>query len=260
MTEGQVVWAKVAGYPWWPAVVTTVSDEGLSVAFLGEKKQYQSSSSFLPPSKVLDFRTHYDRLLSQARGKQKLLHSINLALEMLDEPAPAPPTKRMPSHVKEEEALQLSVTQDWAKEMATVGFPSFPSCALAWLEQLHPADAPSDVLKLMAAVLGENKLGRRAIQLRLQSKLLRLEAGLQPVAYPDLRRRVCRALCRLMTEAGVPTAQAKRRALHEELILRQRDPEMTAEYRRGFQELAQSLRGKVIRRMLRSGDYPGGAL
>jgi len=37
MMEGQVVWAKVTGYPWWPAVVTAALPEGFSVAFLGEK-------------------------------------------------------------------------------------------------------------------------------------------------------------------------------------------------------------------------------
>ena len=36
MTEGEVVWAKVAGYPWWPAVITAVTTESVTVAFLGE--------------------------------------------------------------------------------------------------------------------------------------------------------------------------------------------------------------------------------
>lgn len=294
MREGQVVWAKVTGYPWWPAVVTAVSPEDFSVAFLGEKTKYLPRSSCLPPCKVLDFRTHYDRFLPQTRlsTRKRLLHSVKLALELLEEPAPAPPTKRPASPIrhptpsvklptspmkrstspikqstsptkqplKEPETVSFppSTPPNDSNDLAAMGLPESSTELRTWLERLHPADAPSHVLRHLATVLSGSELGHLARRLLLQSKLLRLEAGLQLVALPDLRRRVCRALCRLMSEAGLPAAQAKRRALHAELLLRRRDPSMTAEYRCGFQELVQSWKAKVM--LLRTDDDSAGAL
>lgn len=143
--------------------------------------------------------------------------------------------------------------QHWARDLTAVGLPESVAGLRTWLERLHPADAPPHVLKYLTTALSGSELGWKAKRLLLQSKLVRLEASLQLVAFPDLRRRVCRALCRLMVEAGLPTAQAKRRALHAELNLRRRDPSMTADYRSAFQELVQSWRA-------RAGDYSGGAL
>lgn len=36
--EGQIVWAKIKGYPWWPAVIGSISpdDPEICVNFLGD--------------------------------------------------------------------------------------------------------------------------------------------------------------------------------------------------------------------------------
>lgn len=36
---GDLVWAKVAGYPDWPAVIAQIEDDSVTVHFVGDKTQ-----------------------------------------------------------------------------------------------------------------------------------------------------------------------------------------------------------------------------
>ncbi len=73
LNKGDVVWAKVKGFPWWPGVVVKVTRGGdVIVNFIGDE-----SHAELPMSKVCKFMSHYDEF-SDTKHK-RLLHSIKLA-------------------------------------------------------------------------------------------------------------------------------------------------------------------------------------
>lgn len=263
MTEGDVVWAKVTGHPWWPAVVTAVHPESLTVSFLGAQTQYKATSSQVPRDKVVDFRQNYERLRKQSKGstRRKLLKSVSIALEMLDEPAPAPPVKRPISPIGDTEVGNITIPPSHKNALESASFSEtmLPSVQ-TWLEQMHPGDMSPSTLRHLAVTLGPTRLGYIARRVYLDSQLVRVDRALLPVEQPELRRRVCRAIYRLMVESGVPAAQAKHKSLHAEFTLRQRDPEMTGEYRRGFQELSESLKSKVMNHIQRAGDNEAGAM
>jgi len=58
--QGEIVWAKVSGHPWWPALVVEVDSntkQGIrqaAVNFIGE-----NSHASLPLSKLASYKDHY---------------------------------------------------------------------------------------------------------------------------------------------------------------------------------------------------------
>lgn len=95
----QVVWAKIRGYPWWPAIVSSkqVTDiEGtksedssyrITVKFIGENSQYILFSAALTQSKVADFITNYEKFSTSKRkvgNIQWLAKSIKVAKRLAD--------------------------------------------------------------------------------------------------------------------------------------------------------------------------------
>jgi hypothetical protein len=85
--KGEVVWAKVCGFPWWPGVVRTIKmnmqggsslekDYKILVNFIGD-----NSHSFLPLSKIEKFQIKFNEY---AKTKKKgLLASIKLAKKII---------------------------------------------------------------------------------------------------------------------------------------------------------------------------------
>jgi len=82
--KNQIVWAKVKGYPWWPAIVAksnqgrggTIEDEVL-VNFVGE-----NSHATLRMDKIADFEEEYE-MHSNTKSK-KLIDSIKIAKRITD--------------------------------------------------------------------------------------------------------------------------------------------------------------------------------
>jgi hypothetical protein len=88
--KGEVVWAKVRGFPWWPAIVKSVyikiikqdkEDEELRhttilVYFIGD-----NSHSELPINKVEKFAQKYEEF--SKTKKKSLLNSIKLAKKII---------------------------------------------------------------------------------------------------------------------------------------------------------------------------------
>jgi hypothetical protein len=73
ITKGEVVWAKVKGFPWWPGVVASTTRGGdILVNFIGDE-----SHAELPMSKVCKFESKSDEY-SNTKHKG-LLNSIRLA-------------------------------------------------------------------------------------------------------------------------------------------------------------------------------------
>jgi hypothetical protein len=82
-SKGEVIWAKIKGYPWWPAVVSTIlhddSDEeprAFIVKFIGE-----NSHAKLPDEKIARFNEKLEEYSN--RKNKKLVESIDVALKIL---------------------------------------------------------------------------------------------------------------------------------------------------------------------------------
>ena len=76
LVKGNIVWAKVEGYDWWPAKVIKIAQHTKNpvvvVSFFGENKHAD-----LPKSKVMLFDSNFE-VHSKARRKQ-LMRAIELA-------------------------------------------------------------------------------------------------------------------------------------------------------------------------------------
>jgi len=83
-TKGEVVWAKIKGFPWWPGVVAKVIEEKgtshssieLLVNFIGENSHAQLSLE-----KVAKFQDKYNEFAKMK--KKKLLESIEIANKII---------------------------------------------------------------------------------------------------------------------------------------------------------------------------------
>ena len=76
-----MVWAKVTGYPWWPAQVAERSlselqkyHNKIKVFFFGD-----NSHAYLSAQKLLKYQPHYDLLGSKAATNRRLRDAIELA-------------------------------------------------------------------------------------------------------------------------------------------------------------------------------------
>lgn len=91
----EVVWAKLKGYPWWPAVVPsnqvdrfTLGGAGerlISVKFVGENMQYQLSSAAIRPTQIVRFAEGFEtyaRSEKKVRTNQRLQACIKCAQEL----------------------------------------------------------------------------------------------------------------------------------------------------------------------------------
>jgi hypothetical protein len=79
--KDEIVWAKVKGFPWWPAIVAQIvkdakgNDQHVVVNFVGE-----CSHATLPPSKVARYTEKYEEY---ANTKNKRLSgAIQLAQQL----------------------------------------------------------------------------------------------------------------------------------------------------------------------------------
>jgi hypothetical protein len=80
--RGDIVWAKIAGYPWWPGeVVGSRQDKksfSLAVNFIGDK-----SHAYLPISKVMEYKANREKNMKTKR--KDLLEAIRMADSKVDE-------------------------------------------------------------------------------------------------------------------------------------------------------------------------------
>lgn len=80
--RGEIVWAKVSGYPWWPALIVEVDFNTnkcvreAAVNFIGE-----NSHASLPLSKLANYKENYDKYTLNAQTG--LLYSIMVANKIL---------------------------------------------------------------------------------------------------------------------------------------------------------------------------------
>jgi len=85
---GDIVWAKVKGYPWWPGIVSKVDSQPptptvYEVTFIGDNSQYAllTASAKLPHDKLADFsllfKKHYNskdkKLMDAVKTTQQIL-------------------------------------------------------------------------------------------------------------------------------------------------------------------------------------------
>jgi hypothetical protein len=88
-----IVWAKLGGFPWWPAVVTPtqtspdkLEDDKVLVRFIGENTQYLLGSSYVSPSCIKDFeafKSQYSNTKLRVRPSQHLKVSIEYAMKFV---------------------------------------------------------------------------------------------------------------------------------------------------------------------------------
>lgn len=78
---GEVVWAKIRGYPWWPAIVKKAmadpKENKYMVYFIGD-----NTHSTLPESKLANFQKNFKDYSKTKKGK--LVESIKKAKDMID--------------------------------------------------------------------------------------------------------------------------------------------------------------------------------
>ena len=75
----EIVWAKLKGHSWWPAVVFENKEKGCVVSFLGEK-----SHAFIPEINLLKWKENFDYLCIKAKRNRKLKFAIEIANKILD--------------------------------------------------------------------------------------------------------------------------------------------------------------------------------
>ena len=77
----EIVWAKIRGYPWWPAFVKSIhpdpKENKFKVYFIGD-----NTHATLPHSKITNFQKSYKD--HSKTKKSKLLDSIKKAKEMVE--------------------------------------------------------------------------------------------------------------------------------------------------------------------------------
>jgi hypothetical protein len=89
----KIVWAKLGGFPWWPAVVTptqtspdNLEDDKVLVCFIGENTQYLLGSSYVSRSCIKDFEAHksqYSNTRLKVTPSQHLKVSIEYAMKFV---------------------------------------------------------------------------------------------------------------------------------------------------------------------------------
>jgi len=91
--KGEVVWAKVRGYSWWPGIVKKISlkfSKGENIKNLGNSKEERilvkfigdNSHSVLPLDKIEKFEKKFSEF--SKTKKKPLLHSIKLAQKFIN--------------------------------------------------------------------------------------------------------------------------------------------------------------------------------
>jgi len=81
--ENQVVWAKIKGFPWWPAVITKLNKD-LNGAFQKEVTvQFIEAESnvCLPLNMIANFEEHLEEHKATKPGK--LMEAIEVAKKMI---------------------------------------------------------------------------------------------------------------------------------------------------------------------------------
>lgn len=80
--QGEIVWAKVSGYPWWPALIAEVDSDTkkcvreAAVNFIGE-----NSHASLPLSKLANYKENYDKYALNTHNG--LAYSVMVANKIL---------------------------------------------------------------------------------------------------------------------------------------------------------------------------------
>jgi len=82
LRKGDIVWAKISGYPWWPGEVIGFRQDkkpfSLTVNFIGDK-----SHAYLPISKVVEYKANREKNIKTKR--KDLLEAIRIADSKVDE-------------------------------------------------------------------------------------------------------------------------------------------------------------------------------
>ena len=77
LTENQIVWAKLAGFPWWPAYVKRiVSDELYEIEYFGEFERNFFDRSRIRIFNEIDFKANQKNV--------KLFESYNQAIKIIN--------------------------------------------------------------------------------------------------------------------------------------------------------------------------------
>jgi hypothetical protein len=71
---GEVIWAKIKGYPWWPAVIFDFRESDTTVSFIGEK-----SHAYLQMNQIKKFSENYIQFSNPRKRNKKLDLSVQIA-------------------------------------------------------------------------------------------------------------------------------------------------------------------------------------
>jgi len=135
LRKGDIVWAKISGYPWWPGeVVGSRQDKksvSLAVNFIGDK-----SHAYLPISKVLEYKANREKNIKTKR--KDLLEAIRIADSKVDEDStikstvdPKVSRKRKHKNSSTDESMAVIKENKKAKILED---------AAKWLEELVSSD------------------------------------------------------------------------------------------------------------------------
>ena len=73
--RGEVVWGKIKGYPWWPAVIIDFSDHLIyTIKFYSDNSYAKLSSKFL-----LKYEDNKIRIIETNKKNKKLLNAVQAA-------------------------------------------------------------------------------------------------------------------------------------------------------------------------------------